>query len=206
MNKKIEGYYFITDNLLSKAGNLQDARSAVKAGVNVIQYRNKNGSTRELYEEALKLRAICKKSIFLINDRIDIALAVGADGVHVGQDDMPCKLARKILGKGKIIGVTAHNVAEAEKAEQEGASYIGVSPVFATGTKSDAGKPVGIGLIKEIKKRVNIPLVAIGGINLENAFQVVEAGADGLCAISAVITKNDVVAEIRKFQGLFRGK
>jgi len=200
---KIKGYYFITDSGLSKHGNKSDCCEAMKAGVKIIQYRNKNGSTKEMYEEALELRRICSKAIFLINDRIDIALAVNADGVHLGQDDMDCKIARKILGKKKIIGVTAHNIKEAIKAEREDASYIGLSPIFETATKLDAGIPAGIKLIEQTMKKISIPIVAIGGINLENAKQVINAGADSICAISCVITKNNVAEEIKKFQKLF---
>ncbi|MDD5686970.1 MAG: thiamine phosphate synthase [Elusimicrobia bacterium] len=197
------GYYFITDTELSKAGNISDVKSAVSAGVKVVQYRNKSGSTKEMYEEALVLKRLCRDIIFLINDRLDIAVAVNANGVHIGQDDMSYPVARRILGKNKIIGVTVHNIEEAKVAEKMGADYLGVSPIFATNTKSDAGNPKGITLIKDIKKVVSIPIVAIGGINLSNAGEVVKAGADGLCAISSVVAKNDVKSEIKKFQKLF---
>jgi len=203
MLSKIKGYYFITDSDLSKSGNISDVKNVVESGVGVVQYRNKSGSTKEMYEEAVKLKEICKNIIFLINDRIDIAIAVDADGVHIGQDDMPYKVARKMLGKNKIIGVTVHNVQEAKDAEKIGADYLGVSPVFSTDTKPDAGKPAGINIIKDIKRICKIPLIAIGGINLLNAEEVVKAGADGLCAISAVVAKGDVKAEIIKFQKLF---
>ncbi|PIV11976.1 MAG: thiamine phosphate synthase [Candidatus Omnitrophica bacterium CG12_big_fil_rev_8_21_14_0_65_43_15] len=200
----IKGYYFITDSGISRKGNVSDVKNAVRAGVKVIQYRNKNIDSGVLYREALKLRKIVKKAVFLINDRADIALAVGADGVHIGQSDLPYEKARKILGKNKIIGVTAHNVKEAMAAERAGADYLGVSPVFATRTKKDAGFAAGIDIIKKIKKRVKIPVVAIGGINLSNAKSVVDAGADSLCAISAVVTRKDVKREIEKFQALFK--
>jgi thiamine-phosphate pyrophosphorylase len=141
--------------------------------------------------------------IFLINDSVDIALYVEADGVHLGSDDLPYSTARRLLGDKKIIGMTVHNLEEALEAQRLGADYLGVSPIFSTNTKSDAGKPVGAGLIKEIKKQVSLPIIAIGGITLGNASRVMQAGADGLCAISAVITKQDVKAEISKFQALF---
>lgn len=200
----MKGYYFITDSGLSRAGNISDVRQAEACGVEVVQYRNKNGETREMYEEALRLREICREAIFLINDRIDIALAVDADGVHLGQSDMPYAVARKMLGPGKIIGITVHNLAEALEAQELGADYLGVSPIYHTQTKSDAGKPAGITLIEEIRARVKIPLIAIGGINLANAPEVVKAGADGLCAISAVVAKENSGVEIKKFQELFR--
>jgi thiamine-phosphate pyrophosphorylase len=204
----VKGYYFITDSKLSRAGNLSDVLQAVACGVEVVQYRNKNAETRQMYEEAVRLREICRDfgSIFLINDRVDIALAAEADGVHLGQSDMPCLAARKLLGREKIIGVTVHNLAEALEAESIGADYLGVSPIFQTATKPDAGKPAGIRLIEEIQARVDIPLIAIGGINHCNAGEVVRAGADGLCAISSVVAKENVRDEIIKFQEIFAAR
>jgi len=199
----VRGYYFITDSKLSRAGNINDVSMAVACGVSVIQYRNKNAKTREMYEEAVCLREICRDTLFLINDRVDIALAVNADGVHLGQSDMPCGAARRLLGEEKIIGITVHNLPEAVEAESIGADYLGVSPIFQTATKKDAGKPAGITLIEEIRCRVEIPLVAIGGINHANAADVIRAGADGVCAISCVVAKENVRLEIRKFQDLF---
>ena len=200
----MRGYYFITDSKLSRAGNFNDVSMAVACGVSVVQYRNKNAKTREMYEEAVCLREICRDTLFLINDRVDIALAVNADGVHLGQSDMPCGVTRKLLGVEKIIGITVHNLAEAVQAESIGADYLGVSPIFQTATKPDAGKPAGISLIEEIRAIVDIPLIAIGGIDHSNAIDVIRAGADGLCAISSVVAKEDVKAEIKKFQDSFR--
>jgi len=202
----VKGYYFITDASISHAGNISDVKNALRAKVKVVQYREKYKSTREMYAEALKLRKICKNITFLINDRVDIALSVNADGVHIGQDDLAYSVARKLLGKNKIIGLTVHSVKEAAQAQELGVDYISVSPVFATSTKPDAGLPVGIELIKKIKKHISLPLIAIGGINLANAEEVIRARADGLCAISAVITKSDVKEEIKRFQALFRKK
>ncbi|MDD1732102.1 MAG: thiamine phosphate synthase [Methanothrix sp.] len=202
---EMKGYYFITDSNLSRAGNRSDVLAAVSCGVNVVQYRNKNAETREMYREALDLSQICRDagSLFLVNDRLDVALAVEADGVHVGQADMPCPKARKLLGRNKIIGVTGHNLAEALQAEKE--DYLGVSPIFETATKKDAGRPAGIRLIEEIRSQVSLPLIAIGGIDHTNAPQVVRAGADGLCAISCVVAQEDVGGRIRRFQELFEG-
>lgn len=199
----LKGYYFITDSKMSRAGNTSDVKSALAAGVKVIQYRNKISGTKEMYDEALKLKSMCKDALFLVNDRLDIALSVNADGVHLGCDDMPYAVARKLLGRNKIIGLTVHSLREARQAQKAGADYVGVSPIFATKTKTDAGRPLGIGLLKEIRKCVSIPIIAIGGINLSNAKEVVLAGADGLCAIRAVVTKSDAKKEIEKFQALF---
>jgi thiamine-phosphate pyrophosphorylase len=202
--RRVKGYYFITDSKLSLAGNINDAILAVACGVGVVQYRNKNAETRGMYDEALRLREICRDTVFLINDRVDIALAANANGVHLGQSDMPCGAARKLLGPERIIGITVHNLSEALQAQSIGADYLGVSPIFQTATKTDAGKPAGITLIEEIRAHVDIPLIAIGGINHSNALDVIKAGADGLCAISCVIAKEDVSAEIKKFQDLFQ--
>lgn len=199
----LRGYYFITDDKLSRAGNVSDVKNAVSAGVKIVQYRNKDAGTRQMYEEALKLMQACKDVIFIINDRVDIALSVNADGVHLGSDDMPYSVARELLGKNKIIGITVHSVKDAVKAQKLGADYIGVSPIFATKTKSNAGKPSGVGLIKQIKKSVSIPIVAIGGISLANAKEAIAAGADSICAISAVVKKRDVKEQIKRFQALF---
>jgi len=200
----LKGYYFITDSRLSRAGNINDVQQAVACGVGVVQYRNKNAQTREMFEEAVVLREICRDVLFLINDRIDIALAIGADGVHLGQSDMPIGAARKILGPEKIIGLTVHNLAEALEAQRLGADYLGVSPIFKTSTKADAGRPAGIALIEEIRSHVSLPLVAIGGINHSNAIDVINAGADALCAISCVVARENVSKEIKKFQDLFK--
>jgi thiamine-phosphate pyrophosphorylase len=201
----LRGYYFITDHALSAAGVESDVRQAVTAGVNVIQYRNKVADTRNLYQEAQRMKAICLDcpAWLIINDRIDIALAVDADGVHLGQDDLPYQEARRFLGRNKIIGITVHSVAEALAAESLGADYLGVSPIFPTATKSNAGRPCGANELKAIRKACRIPIVAIGGIDLANVGTVIEAGADMVCAISAVVTHPEVATEIRKFQKEF---
>ena len=201
----MRGFYFITDSLLSLRGNISDVKNALAAKVEVMQYREKSLSTKEMYEEALILRKICKNVTFLINDRVDIALSVDADGVHLGQEDLPYRLARKLLGKKKIIGLTVHNLSEAEEAQELGADYVGISPIFSTNTKKEAGTPSGIDLIKKIRKRIYLPIVVIGGIKLANALQVIHAGADCLCAISAVVIKSDVKREIEKYQELWKG-
>jgi thiamine-phosphate pyrophosphorylase len=202
----MNGYYFITDASLSRAGNLSDVAQAMAAGVRVVQYRQKQGRTPDLVAEARQLRQLCCHTFFLVNDRVDVALEVGADGVHLGQEDLSYREARKLLGPDKIIGVTVHNVAEALLAQAGGADYLGVSPIFSTATKADAGAATGVELLGQIRRQVSIPLVAIGGITLANAPVVIRAGADMVCAISAVVTKADVRAEIEKFQGLFRKK
>jgi thiamine-phosphate pyrophosphorylase len=199
----MKGYYFITDSALSKKGNMSDIKAACEAGVKMIQFRSKNLSAKDFFREALSLKELCKASTFIINDRLDIALAINADGIHMGQDDLPLPVVRKLLGKGKIIGITVHSVAQARQAQEQGADYLAVSPVFATLTKGDAGNPCGMGLIIEVRKRCHLPIAAIGGITLENAREVVQAGADMICAISAVVSSDDVKKQIQKFQEIY---
>lgn len=201
--ERLRGYYLVTDAGLSRAGSARDVATAAAAGVEVIQYRAKEGSTLALYEEARALRALARPALFLVNDRVDIALAVQADGVHVGQDDLPCPVTRALLGPDRIVGVTVHDVEEARRAEREGADYVGVSPVFGTRTKADAGAPGGLALVRAVRAAVSLPVVAIGGIDLANAPGVIAAGADAVCAISAVVCAADPAAEIRRFQALF---
>lgn len=207
MNRSpLAGYCFITDAGLSRAGNESDVRQALAAGVGTIQYRCKEGSARELHREAAALRALCRGALFLVNDRVDLALAVEADGVHLGQDDLPYPVARRLLGDRRTIGITVRSVDQAVEAARMGADYVGVSPVFETRTKADAGRPCGLDLVRRVRRAVSIPVVAIGGITLENAPEVVAAGADGLCAISAVVGSHDVRTEIERFQRLFRAQ
>ncbi len=197
-------FYFITDSSLTKNGIIKDAEAAVRGGATVIQYREKCKDTGLMINEALQIKKLCaEKATFLVNDRVDVALAVDADGVHLGQTDMDYQAARMLLGKGKIIGVTVHSLKEAKEAEARGADYIGLSPIFETKTKRDAGKAAGLKLIGEISKTVSIPIVAIGGINLENARSVIKAGATTLCAISATAGE-DVEKKVREFNGIIK--
>ncbi|MFH1782263.1 MAG: thiamine phosphate synthase [Candidatus Omnitrophota bacterium] len=201
----IKGYYFITDLRLSKKGNESDVQNAVETGVSIVQYRNKVSPFSAFCEEAKLLKKICKdKALFIVNDRIDAAIFIDADGVHLGQEDMPYEEARKRLGDKKIIGVTVHNTEEALYYEKKGANYLGVSPIFSTTTKKGAGESGGIELVKEVRKISKLPIVAIGGIDLSNAREVIQAGADSICAISAVVAKDDVAEEIKRFQALFK--
>jgi thiamine-phosphate pyrophosphorylase len=200
----IRGYYFITDAGLSRAGNLHDVKNALAAGVKIVQYRDKREDSRGFFQEALRLRKLCRGITFLVNDRVDIALAVGADGVHLGQQDLPYAAARRLLGRKRIIGLSVNGLQQAKEAERLGADYLGVGPIFSTRTKEDAGLPTGVGLIRQIKKNVALPLAAIGGINLENAPEVIASGADCICAVSAVVAAADSKKAMRKFQALFK--
>jgi thiamine-phosphate diphosphorylase len=169
--------------------------AALDAGVRFFQYRNKNKSRRDIYEICAKLSGLSRKAgaLFLVNDHADIALAVEADGVHLGQDDLPIDKARKLLGRQKIIGISTHDREQAWAAEQAGAEYIGFGPIFTTPTK-DAGRAQGLDGIRQIKQVVSLPVIAIGGINHSNAGDVLRAGADGIAVISAVLSAPDFKA------------
>lgn len=192
-------YYFITDAKLTRKDIFSDVENAVRGGCRIVQYREKAKTDEEMFEEARKIKELCGNNvIFLVNDRVDVALAVDADGVHLGQEDLDVASARKILGR-KILGVTVHNLEEARRAADDGADYLGVSPVFPTSTKSDAGKACGIAMIEKIKEETNLPIVAIGGITRQNTPEVIRAGADSVAAISAVVCSDDVEREVRDF-------
>ncbi len=174
--------------------HLDVAREAAKGGATIIQFREKRKSTREILEIAMALHKLLadKEIPLIINDRLDVALAVGASGVQVGQDDMPLDIARRFLGSERIIGVSARNLEEAVRAARGGADYLGVGPIFATPSKGDAGEPIGLKALSDIKKNVDIPIVAIGGVSPDNMETVIKAGADGVAVISAVALAPDM--------------
>jgi thiamine-phosphate pyrophosphorylase len=191
--------YLITDRTIARLSHTHIVRTALPAGVRIIQLREKNMTRKELYREAVSIREIVRKygATLIINDYVDIARTIDADGVHLGQEDMPVEEARKVLGKGKVIGVSTHSLAQAIRAEKAGADYIGFGPVFETSTK-DAGRSKGIGGLRKIRKRIHIPVVAIGGITWENVNKVMEAGADA-CAIVSGILAGDIKTNVKKF-------
>jgi len=197
--------YVITDEAI--AGGLSHAEIAQRAiagGADVIQLRDKTCGCLELCRIGRALRAITKKTgtLFIVNDRLDVALACGADGVHLGQDDMRAGIARQIAPPGFIIGVSVGSADEAVKAEQEGADYIAISPVFSTASKIDAGTGRGLGVLREIRRNVSVPVIAIGGINRGNVCDVIAAGADGVAVISGVVGSPDITAAARELKKL----
>ena len=165
---------------------------AIKGGVKIVQLREKNISTKDFYEKALKVKEICKNYgvLFIINDRLDIAQAVGADGVHLGQSDMPIEKAREILKDKFLIGATAKNIEEAKKAELLGADYIGSGAIFGTSTKDNA-KKLDMEDLKKIVNSVKIPVFAIGGININNVCMLKNIGLQGLCSVSGILSEID---------------
>ncbi len=188
--------YLCTDRRMMTTDTLEEAvELAIQGGVTVVQLREKDCTSREFYEEAEKVKAITDayEIPLLINDRLDIALAVGADGVHLGQTDIPVWAARDILGADKIVGATANTLEKAEEAWKSGADYLGVGDVFGTSTKADTIH-VTLEELAAIKKRVEIPVVAIGGINAENISLLKGTGVDGAAVISAILAKRDITA------------
>ena len=183
--------YLVTDRALSLGrSTVEVVRAAIRGGVSCVQLREKGCSTREFMDEARLLKALLAGTgvPLFINDRLDVALAVGADGVHLGQNDLPIADARRLVGNRMIIGISAESVADAVRAEAEGADYIGASPVFTTPTKTDTAPPLGLDGLRAIRRAVQLPLVAIGGINADNAAAVLRAGADGLAVVSAIVS------------------
>jgi thiamine-phosphate pyrophosphorylase len=193
------GLYFITDRKVCNLSYEEMTLQVLNAGVKWVQYRDKKSSRKKIYEHAVKLRKITENynAVFIVNDHADISLAVDADGVHLGQDDLPIKEARNIMGRNKIIGISTHNLEQAIDAEKQGADYIGFGPVFHTLTK-DAGIPRGTDILIEIKKKINIPVVAIGGINLKNCRSVLDTGVDAIAVASAIL-KNNILKNTRQF-------
>jgi len=188
----------VLDPKLSKKDIFRDAIEAVNAGMQSIQYREKEKSSLEMLKECIQLREICgSKALFFVNDRVDLAFVSGADGVHLGQEDLPVAEAKIIFPNG-LIGVTVHNVVEAVDAERDGADYVSVSPVFHTNTKSDAGKQVGLEMIRSVRAAVLIPVMGIGGINSGNAKSVIGAGADSISVVSCIVASDDVERETKK--------
>ena len=183
--------YLVTDRRLSLGrSTVEVVAAAVSGGVTCVQLREKHCSTREFLEEARRVRELLVGTgvPLIINDRLDVALAVAADGVHLGQNDLPVADARRLVGERLVIGVSAESVADAIRAEAEGADYIGVSPVFTTPTKMDTAPPLGLEGLREIRRAVRLPLVAIGSIRHDNAAEVLRAGADGLAVVSAIVS------------------
>lgn len=194
MKKKIGHLHVLTDTeLQSQFSHLELAQLAIDGGADTIQFRQKSGSTREMIEIARKLKGMCAEAgvPFIVNDRVDVAIASKADGVHLGQDDFPIALARKLMGEDVIIGGSAVSLEDAQRCFAEGADYVGFGPVYPTSSKPDASSPTGIEIMKKAVAAVPLPIIAIGGINAENTHEVIRAGAYGIAVISAVCCQAD---------------
>ena len=201
----IKGLYVITEARRAR-GHEEIVRDAIAGGARLIQFRDKSLPAGEFRETAFRLREITRGlAVFIVNDDLETALACDADGIHLGQGDLPLSKARKIAGGRLIIGISTHSLEEARAAQAGGADYIGFGPIFKTGTK-DAGEVKGPGAIRHIREKIKIPIVAIGGIKLDNAREVVKAGADAVAVISAISGAKDAADTTRRFVELFDGR
>ncbi|WP_160676321.1 thiamine phosphate synthase [Clostridium sp. C8-1-8] len=196
--------YLVTDRGVLKGRDLAESvEAAIRGGVTLVQLREKDISTLDFHKVALEVKAITRKHNIplIINDRIDIALSVDAEGIHVGQDDMPCTVTRKIIGEEKVVGVSVSTLEEAIQAEKDGADYIGVGAIFPTSSKDDA-KSVSIEVLKKIKETVSIPVVAIGGISSKNVSLLKPANIEGIAVISDILSKEDITKAARELKEL----
>jgi thiamine-phosphate pyrophosphorylase len=192
--KRIGRLHLLTDIVLqSRFSHVDLTRLAIAGGADTIQLRQKTGTTREMIEVAREMKKVCAAAgvTFIVNDRVDVAIAADADGVHLGQDDFPIPLARTLLGEDRVIGGSAGTLEEALKCQSEGADYVGVGPVYATTSKHDAGPASGLSLLKRVLVHVSLPLIAIGGITAENVPEVMASGIHGIAVISAVCCQLD---------------
>jgi thiamine-phosphate pyrophosphorylase len=198
--------YVILDPVATAGRNLGDLLDAVIAGgCRMVQLRDKSSPSGRLLPIAEQLRARCRDAaaIFIVNDRVDLAVAVGADGVHLGQDDLPPRLARPLLRPGMILGVSTHSVDQARQAEADGADYVAVGSMFPTRTKPDF-ELVGPALVRALRSEIRVPLVGIGGITPDNVGEVIRAGADGVAVISSVCAAQDPAAASAHFLDAIR--
>jgi thiamine-phosphate pyrophosphorylase len=194
MTKIDYSLYLVTDRNLAQGRPVSEVvRQAVRGGVTVVQLREKDAPGRFFLEEARRLKELLAeyRVPLIINDRVDVALAADADGVHLGQDDLPLEAGRALLGPDKVIGISVSTVTEAEAAAAGGADYLGVSAIFATPTKTDTPPPVGLEGVARLRAVVNLPLVGIGGLNPTNAAAVIRAGCDGIAVVSAIMAAPD---------------
>jgi len=200
--------YCITAEKYSRGrSNLEVVREMIEAGVKIIQYREKKKKMFGKYKECLKIREMTQEAgvTFIINDDIDLALVVEADGVHIGQDDLPIEEVRKLVGEEMIIGLSTHSPKEAQDALQRGADYIGVGPIFKTETKEDVCAPVGLEYLEYVVENIDLPFVAIGGIKEHNVELVVERGANCICMITEIVESKDIQDKIRNIKEKITG-
>jgi len=198
--------YLVTDRRWLGGKSLESAvEEAIQGGATVVQLREKDISSREYLEIAKRVKEVTDRYRIplIINDRIDIAFACDADGVHLGADDLPVPVARMLLGQGKIIGASANSLVDALSMEEQGADYLGVGAIFPTGTKTDADR-VTLAELADIKAAVKIPVIAIGGIDAENASQVIKTGADGAAIVSAIMAQRDIGGAARNIANILK--
>lgn len=198
----LSGLYVILDPLVSPDRSLSDVlKTAATAGARMFQYRNKTAPMKEAYAQALPLRKIAHELgvLFIVNDRCDLALAVDADGVHLGQGDLPLHLARKVMGADKLIGISTHNPQQVSAATAGGPDYLGFGPIFPPGSKADHDPVVGLQGLRAIRSLTALPIFAIGGITVDRTEEVMRAGADGVAVISAILKAPDIFRAVNDF-------
>ena len=198
--------YLVTDSALMAAKCIEECvEQAILGGCTVVQLREKTASSRDFYETAMAVRRITRKHgvPLIVNDRADIAEAVGAEGLHIGQDDLPYEAARRLLGPDKIIGISASNLAEAEEAVRLGADYLGVGAMFSTDTKTDASL-TSMAELRQIRALTALPIVVIGGINMQTIPLFVGTGIDGVAVVSAIVAQADIAGAAREMKALFQ--
>ncbi len=192
--KQIGRLHVLTDTVLQTRFSHSDlARLALRGGADTIQLRQKTGSTREMIRIAVQMKQLCSDYDvpLIVNDRVDVAIAAEADGVHLGQDDFPIPLARELLGQERIIGASASDITEGRRCLEEGADYIGFGPIYPTTSKDDAGAVKGVDTLTQIAEALSAPIIAIGGISSNHVSEILEAGAHGIAVISSVCCQED---------------
>ncbi|MDL2232491.1 thiamine phosphate synthase [Ruminococcaceae bacterium OttesenSCG-928-L11] len=199
--------YLVTDSALMTTATVEESvELAIRGGATLVQLREKTASSRECYATALAVCAVCRRHRvpLIINDRVDLALAVDADGVHIGQSDLPAQVVRRLIGPDKLLGVSAGTLPQALAAVEAGADYLGIGAMCATGTKTDASL-TSMATLSEIRAAVSLPLVVIGGVNRENACEFARVGVDGLAVVSAIVAQRDITAAAREIKAAFLG-
>ncbi len=196
-------YCITAESYSNGRNNIQVVKELLSAGIKIIQYREKDKSMIDKYRECQQIRKLTREygTTFIVNDHLDLAIAVEADGVHVGQDDLPIEVVRDMVGGGMIIGLSTHTSEQAEEAVKKGADYIGVGPIFKTNTKKDVADPVGLKYLKYVVDNIKIPFVVIGGIKEGNISSVREMGVNCICLISEIVGAEDIgemIAKLRK--------
>lgn len=201
-----EGIYGITgDNFAHGKSNLECVKAMIEGGIKIIQYRDKTKSIKEKVKEAREIRELCKRNgvIFIVNDHVDIAILVDADGVHIGQDDMDPSDVRKLIGNNKIIGLSTHSEEQGMKAYlNPDVDYIGVGPIFPTTTKDTA--PVGLGYLEYAVKNLHLPFTAIGGIKEHNLHEIISRGAKNVCLVSDIVGADNITEKVKELQKLMK--
>ena len=201
MSFRLPKFYPITDTLISGLSHAEQIELLAAGGASLIQLREKRGSPRDFYRAAVEAMLVARRLgiQIIVNDRVDIALAVKADGVHLGQDDLPPDMARFLLGDSRIIGFSTHTLEQALEADSAPVDYLAIGPVLKTLTKEQSDPAVGLGTVTEVRRRISKPLVAIGGITLDTARSIIEAGADSVAVISDLLSATDISERTRAF-------